>query len=67
MGSVIAVYGRDSWMDPRLTGSSKTAAARAEIGGDVGERPIGEECSQRGLNYERFLRASYDLFESVLS
>jgi len=54
-------------MDPRLTGSSKTAAARAEIGGDVGERPIGEECSQRGLNYERFLRASYDLFESVLS
>jgi hypothetical protein len=37
-----------------LTGTSKAAAARAEIGGDLGERPIGEECSQRGLNYERF-------------
>jgi hypothetical protein len=41
-------------MDPCLTGASKSAAARAEISGDVGERPIGEECSQRGLNYERF-------------
>jgi len=39
---------------PALTGASETAAAGAEVGGDVGKRPVGEEGAQRGLNYERF-------------